>query len=251
MIDAVTFDLWDTVIHDNSDETKRRARGLPGKPDARRDLVWEALGGEHELTRECFDQAYDLSESAFNHVWHVQHVTWTVRERIEVLSDGLKSRLDAERLASTVRRIEEMEIEVMPDPVPGIGAAIAELAGRYRLAVVSDAIYSPGRCLRQWLEAHDLLRHFSGFAFSDEVGRSKPHRAMFAAAAQQLGVPMEAMVHVGDRDHNDVQGPHALGMKAVLFTVTRDRDRDHTAADAICDRAADLPAIIDRLNIQE
>jgi hypothetical protein len=36
-------------------------------------------------------------------------------------------------------------------------------------------------------------------------------------------------------------------MKAILFTATRPADRDNTTADAICDRHADLPAIVDRL----
>ena len=52
------------------------------------------------------------------------------------------------------------------------------------------------------------------------------------------------MVHVGDRDHNDVKGPQAVGMKAVLFTATRAKDKDSTTADAICARAADLPGIV-------
>ena len=85
------------------------------------------------------------------------------------------------------------------------------------------------------------------FAFSDEVGHSKPHRAMFAAAAEQLDVPIESMIHIGDRDHNDVQGAHALGMKAILFTATRDVDRTGTHADAICERYADLPGIVGRV----
>ncbi len=55
------------------------------------------------------------------------------------------------------------------------------------------------------------------------------------------------MLHIGDRDHNDIKGPHALGMKAVLFTATSDRDRDHTTADAICGSAVDLPETIHRL----
>jgi putative hydrolase of the HAD superfamily len=55
------------------------------------------------------------------------------------------------------------------------------------------------------------------------------------------------MVHVGDREHNDVKGPHALGMKAVLFVASRAVDRAGTTADAVCERHADLPAIIDRL----
>ncbi len=59
---------------------------------------------------------------------------------------------------------------------------------------------------------------------------------------------MEEMVHIGDRDHNDVKGSQGLGMKAVLFIATRAHDKDRTSADAICARHADLPAIIDRLS---
>jgi putative hydrolase of the HAD superfamily len=146
-----------------------------------------------------------------------------------------------------VQALEEMEVTVPPNPIDGIAEAIAALAGTYKLGVVSDAIYSPGRCLRQWLEMHDLLQHFDGFAFSDEVGHSKPHRDMFASAAAQLGVEFHDMLHIGDRDHNDIKGPHALGMKAVLFTATRDLDKDHTTADAVCPRAADLPETIRRI----
>ena len=35
--------------------------------------------------------------------------------------------------------------------------------------------------------------------------------------------------------------------KAVLFTATRDRDKHHTSADAVCPRAADLPETIRRI----
>ena len=36
-------------------------------------------------------------------------------------------------------------------------------------------------------------------------------------------------------------------MKAVLFTAARAHDKDRTSADAICERHADLPDVIDRL----
>jgi putative hydrolase of the HAD superfamily len=70
---------------------------------------------------------------------------------------------------------------------------------------------------------------------------------VFASIASQLGVEIEDMLHVGDREHNDVKGPHALGMKAVLFTATRDRDKDKSKADAICASAADLTGTIHQL----
>jgi putative hydrolase of the HAD superfamily len=58
-----------------------------------------------------------------------------------------------------------MEITVAPDAIPGMDRALAELSRRYKLCVVSDAIVTPGRNLRKWLEMHALKDHFSGFAF--------------------------------------------------------------------------------------
>ena len=247
MIHAITFDLWDTVIHDDSDEPKRAAAGLPSKQAARRALVREALAPHCTIPAEIADAAYDVADAAFARVWHDQHVTWTVAERLSVLLDGLGQALPETVMADLTAHIEEMELEVMPDPVPGIGNAIELLATRYPLAVVSDAIHSPGRCLREWLERRRLLHHFQAFAFSDEVGRSKPHPDMFHQAATGLGVDVSEMLHIGDREHNDVRGPHALGMKAILFTATRDRDRTGSTADAVCERAADLPAAVQRI----
>lgn len=246
-IKAITFDLWDTVIRDDSDEAKRAARGLPSKREARRALSHALFEKQIDVKKEIFDLVYDTMESAFNHVWHEQHVTWTVDERLKVLEGAFRCRLPEDERATLIRRLEEMEVEIPPDPVEGIGEAIAELAGRFPLAVVSDAIYSPGRCLRQWLEMHGLIGCFGAFAFSDEVGHSKPHRSMFAHVAVELGVAVDEMLHIGDRDHNDIKGPQALGMKAVLFTASRDRDRDATSADAVCERASDLAGAVLRL----
>ena len=52
---------------------------------------------------------------------------------------------------------------------------------------------------------------------------------MFDWRARQMGVAVEEMVHIGDRDHNDVKGPQKLGMKAILFTATRAVDKDAPA----------------------
>ncbi len=247
MIKAVSFDLWDTLIADESDEPKRRARGLRSKRDERRHLVWQALDAVEPVPLDRVVLAYDVADAAFNRVWHDQHVTWTVSERLGVVLDGLGRSLPEADFARLVAAHEDMEAELPPDPIAGANAALAELAGRYKLCVVSDAIVSPGRTLRRILETHDLARHFSAFAFSDEVGRSKPHRSMFGEAARQLGVEFADMVHIGDRDHNDVKGAHALGMKAVLFTAARDRDKDITTADRVCADYRDLPAVIDDL----
>lgn len=246
-IRAITFDLWDTIVHDDSDEPKRKAQGLRSKKEERRHLLWEALNRQAPIELERVKLAYDVADAAFNKVWHDEHVTWLIADRLNVALKGLGRSLPEEEFRRVVMLHEEMEITIRPDLVPGIREALQALHGRYRTCIVSDAIVSPGRCLRRLLESYDLARFFDGFAFSDEVGYSKPHRSMFESAARQMGVTLEEMVHVGDRDHNDVKGPQALGMKAILFTATRAADKDRTTADAICERHADLPAIVDRL----
>jgi len=244
---AITFDLWDTIVHDDSDEPKRKAQGLKTKKEERRHLLWEALNRQQPIEFDRVKLAYDVADAAFNKVWRDQHVTWPIGERLHVALKGLGRSLPDAEFGRIVTAHEEMEITIRPDLIPGIGEALQGLHGRYKTCIVSDAIVSPGRCLRRLLESYDLARFFDGFAFSDEVGYSKPHRSMFESAARQMGVSIEEIVHIGDRDHNDVKGPQALGMKAILFTATRAADKAHTTADAICERHADLVGIVDRL----
>ena len=248
MIKAVTFDLWDTLVHDDSDEPKRKAQGLRSKYDERRHLLWEAIEAHQPIGKELVWRAYDVADAAFNSVWHDQHVTWTIRHRLGIILKGLKIDLPAGALDSVVHAHERMEVDIPPNMVEGASEALAALSKKYKLAIASDAIVTPGSALRDLLEQHGLLQYFCAFAFSDEVGRSKPHRAMFDHAAREMGVELHEMAHVGDREHNDIQGPRALGIKTILFTAARDRGSDHTQADAVCRGFSELPDIIDRLN---
>jgi len=244
---AITFDLWDTLIDDESDEPKRAARGLRSKYEERRHLLWEALNAVEPIDMAAVRLAYATADAAFRVVWHDQHVTWEIADRLRVVLSGLGRTLPDDAFARIVAEHEEMEVRIPPDTIAGAREALDDLAGRYRLCIVSDTIVSPGRCLRELLDIHGLKQYFSGFAFSDEVGHSKPHRSMFESAARQMGCEIAEMIHIGDRDHNDVKGPQALGMKAVLFTAKRTRDKDTTSAEAICASHAELPATVDRV----
>jgi putative hydrolase of the HAD superfamily len=249
-IKAVTFDLWDTLVADDSDEPKRKARGLRSKREERRYQVWRALDDADAIDPAIVSLAYDVAEAGFNMVWKEQHINWTVAQRLRVILNGLGRSLPDSVFQRLVADHGRMEVAIPPDPIDGVTTALEQLSGRYKLAVVSDAIVTPGTGLRAILKGHGLAGYFSGFAFSDEVGHSKPHRSMFDSAAGQLGVGLDEIVHIGDRDHNDVKGPHALGAKAILFIATRDVDKDKTTADAICTSYRELPAIIDRLSAE-
>ncbi len=246
-IKAVTFDLWDTIVDDDSDEPKRAAHGLLSKKEERRRLMLEALQSVAHIDKDQVDLAYDVADAGFNVVWRENHINWTVEQRLRVVLNGLGRTLPGEIMAQLIEDTGRMEVDIPPNAIDGIGDALEELSRRYKLCIVSDAIVTPGTGLREILNTYDLGRYFQGFAFSDEVGHSKPHRSMFDSAARQLDVDVSEIVHIGDRDHNDIKGPHALGAKAILFTAARADDKGSTTADAICERAADLPALIDHL----
>jgi len=244
---AVTFDFWDTIVKDDSDEAIRAERGLRSKYDERRYLIWEALDRHQETSLDDVMLAFNVADAAFITAWKGYAVTWTLEERIAMILKGMDRSLPDGEFTDLAEAIGRMEGDIPPNLMPGAAEAIAELATRYKLCIVSDTIVTPGTHLRRALENHGLKQYFSGFAYSDEVGHSKPHRSMFDEAARQLGTEFAEMVHIGDRDQNDVKGPHALGMKAVLYTGSRDNDKASTTADAICETHADLPAIVDAL----
>lgn len=249
-ISTVTFDLWDTVIVDESDEPKRAARGLLSKFLTRRELVWKFLEKHEPITREVVDVSYAATDAAFRKVWYDHSFTWSVSQRLEVVLKGLGRTLPEEEMAELVRLHEEMEFEIQPDLAPGIVEAIKELHGNYKLGVISDTIFSSGRVLRKLLQANDIEQYFDVFIFSDEAGCSKPDPRTFIAAAKGLGVDITKIVHVGDRDSKDIKGPQHLGAKGIYTTVVNDRGSSDTSADAICRDYADLPGIVESLNIK-
>ena len=247
-VKVVTFDLWDTIVIDESDEPKRAALGLSPKPVARRELLHAFLCKYEAIDRVLVDLAYDVTDAAFNKVWHDQHVTWTIGQRLLITMSGLGRELPEDDFTELVQLHENMELEVRPSMVPGADVAIRALQEKYTLAIVSDAIVSPGRCLRELLNGEGLLDCFSAFAFSDEVGCSKPSPPMFEHITKELNCSMEEIVHIGDREHNDVGGPHAVGARAILLTVAKDRGSNVSQADAICKDYSTLSALVDSLN---
>lgn len=247
MIKAITFDLWDTVFIDDTDEPKRKAAGRPTKAVERRELVKQFVDKHQQISQEIVNAAYNAQDAAFRKAWHDQHITWSVKERLEIVLKGLNVTLPEDELAQLVLLHEEMELEFRPNFVPGVHEAIKALSENYKLGVISDAIFSPGRSLRKLLEDEGLLQYFTTFVFSDEVYCSKPAECVFNAAKKGLGVEFNEIVHIGDREHNDILGPEKMGMKSILCLAALNRGSDPNRADAFFEDYSELPSIIENL----
>lgn len=243
MITAITFDLWDTLVVDDSDEADRAAAGLASKPEARAAALVAEVQAHHDVPEATIRQAFDAANAWFRHAWKVEHHTPHLSERLGRAYQELG--LDrTPGFDDLVEHLASMEVVHPPRTTPNVRACLEALKGRWPLGIVSDAIVTPGSHLRRLLAQHELDGFFDHFVFSDEVGASKPDPAVFAAAAEGLGVDVAGIVHIGDREANDIAGPVAAGCRGVLYVGAIDRGRQGTRAAAVCEDLADLPDLL-------
>ncbi len=130
----------------------------------------------------------------------------------------------------------------------------------YRLGLVSNVIVPPAWCRRE-LDRLGIAECFEALTFSSEVGRRKPHAAMFHDALRKLGCHLgdgaptaqttvgdglaaREILFVGDSPQADVRGAQAVGMRAALV---RDRENRWPAAafngvqpDLVVEQASDI-----------
>ena len=90
---------------------------------------------------------------------------------------------------------------------------LAELAGRYRLALLSN--YPDDQAIRGSLERLGLARHFEHIVVSAEIGYVKPHPVAFAYVLAPFRLSAQRACYVGDNWLCDVQGAKRVGMQAV------------------------------------
>jgi putative hydrolase of the HAD superfamily len=83
-----------------------------------------------------------------------------------------------------------------------------------KLGIVSNA-FDPGWLLQRDLAQMDLADRLDVAVFSSEVGKRKPHPAIFERALARLGVRASDTVFVGDRLYEDVRGAGELGMTTI------------------------------------
>ena len=241
---AVTFDLWDTLIINDSDEPKRHSLKLPTKREHRYKLLVSTIAKSNHADPHKIRDAFDYVESKFLNAWENEAVTWTARERLLRTLSFLQIKIPMTDLDLLVTAYQRMEVDIQPDPVDGAIDLLKRLAGDYRLGLISDTHITSGAGLREILNCLGMLNYFDALIFSDEIGRSKPHESMFRHACERLNVTPARAVHVGDREKKDVRGAKGFGMKTVLFAGARNDDRDHTSADYICEHLNRLPNLI-------
>ena len=173
MIKAVTFDFWETLVRD-SPENLREQRALRIQA-LHRVLAGAGSGiGEVEVA-----EAYDRSERVLVERFWGRHRDPSIAEQVrlvlEMVSPGVARAMTPALFEEALAGYIEPVLHLPPELEPGAELAVSELASRgVALGIISNTGRTPGVILRRVLERHDLLRHFTAFSYSDEIGYRKP-----------------------------------------------------------------------------
>lgn len=238
-IAAVTFDCWQTLLHDRD---MTRPVGL------RVDALVRASDG-----RLDFNDATELIECA----WRRHHEVWVggshygsegmARWCLEAAGvDGDLEAMAAELACAFEEAALHGEVEALPGASEGLRALRA--AG-LRTALVCDTGFSSGRVVRKLLARAGLTGLLDVLVFSNEVGVPKPNPRMFRTALEGVGAEPRQAVHVGDLRRTDVAGARAAGMKTVRIAATHDDPAldGLPEADEVVGSHAELPDALRRL----
>ena len=238
-IEAITFDFWNTIARSRSGEAMVKARHEAVA------VACEAhdLRVEAELLATTLDEVTASYEGSWSDGTHFHP-----REGAEMLvaALGIEGAAREAVVEAFLTAGRGAKLELAPDIRPCL-----ETLNEHglRLGIVCDVGFTGGELLREFLDREGLLSHFSGWAFSDEVGHYKPAPQIFEVALGLLGAqPGEAM-HVGDLRRTDIVGAAAIGMTTVRYRgLHDDRGEDGGGeADFVLDSHRELPPLLDRI----
>jgi len=204
IVDAVSFDLWETLIH------------LKDAKEQRILFLAELLRRSAQPRQmEDLRQAYAFGQRQFQKEWYESRSYFGAEAWIGLMLRELDATLPETDFHTCVCHFQQVILQDPPPLLEGAAHLVSWLSVRIPVVLVSDSGLTPGATLRDILKIHGLLHHFSATVFSDETGFTKPDPRMFHLALQGTGVPPQRTLHVGDNPKTDVAGAVSAGLGAI------------------------------------
>jgi len=115
-----------------------------------------------------------------------------------------------------------------------------------KIGLISNTLW-PASMHNRDLERYGLIDFFDAITYSSEVAHTKPHPEIFLHTLCRLGVRPDEAAFIGDRLFDDISGAQRVGMKGILKTHPRRLPVEGIIPDAVIDRLAELPDVLERL----
>lgn len=238
MIQAVLFDLGDTLLHFETGDKKKLLHAI-ARPvyDGLCEMGYQppAYEAYSRVTKWQFLRAYFWSRIRRREV--------RLMHEIRRVHRSMRLNLTDQELAEVTYRCIPAVREFFTRDAMAV-EVVAELArDGSKLGIVSNTVL-PGVTIDDFLGREGLLSYFPVRIYSSEVGYMKPNRRIFQMAVDQLEVAPRDIFFVGDRLDNDVRGAGRLGMKTILVLHGRQKRRGWTRPDYVVHSLAEIPVIV-------
>ena len=233
---AVTFDCWNTLLYEQDWETAHALRVG--------ELQLAAIAAGRNVSQPDARIAFDSAWERHMRLWGAGEVSGASEVALWGLAElGLRAPQPA--LDDLIAMFEEASHSSRVLALDAARSLLEALvAASIPCALVCDTGLTPGRVVRQHLDAHGLLKHLAVQVFSDEVGVPKPDPRTFRAALDGLGVAPEQSLHVGDLRRTDVAGARALGMLSVRLGARHDDTSALPEADYVVASLTELASLL-------
>lgn len=115
--------------------------------------------------------------------------------------------------------------------------------GKYKLGIISN--FAIPECVLKLLEASKIDSLFDVVVVSAAVNKRKPSPEIFKSALKALGVSASETVFVGDTIDADIEGPKAVGLKAI-YIERRVQEIKGITPDQTIKCLSELPLAVER-----
>jgi len=221
-INAVTFDLWETLLLETDGANARRT-------DARCEELRQTLdklGVKIPATR---------IESALKQTMLTLLDVWETNKDV-ACQDQIRSIIKSASNDSITLREEWIDdltsayirpvFTVPPYLNPDAREALQWLKSRKKLiGLICNTGLTPGIGLRRLLEKEKVAQYFDLMLFSEEIGIRKPDPRIFHLVAEKLDVSPSEAVHIGDNLKSDIWGAQKAGFRAIHLSSEEGRDK--------------------------
>ncbi|HEV7525011.1 MAG TPA: HAD family hydrolase [Acidimicrobiia bacterium] len=214
MIEAVLFDFYNTLA-----ETTNFG---PSWEELIRELGYELPA---DVRERWWNDGIDGTEHDEHSISRDHYVAW---QRARVGSMLSECGVPSSAHDSFVGRVREISAHNRIEAYDEVASVLGELRARgIALAICSNWDWD----LHEAIESAGLTGSVDVVVSSAWVGARKPHPRIYSHTLEQLGIPAEHALFVGDTWACDVDGPRAAGMRAIYLRRAH-LGVDHTAPHA-------------------
>ena len=208
-IKIITIDFWNTLFNSDSGRLRNSAR-LKVLINTLNDL-------EIQIEEEIFDTVMQESWKYYSEKWVNETRTPNANEIINYIWEKMNFAKNEKAVNYVVDFFENSILYFPPKLQENALFAIQELSKKYKLAIISDTGFSPGKVMSQMLEEIGINKYFTAFSYSDETGVAKPHPKAFTTVLEFFDCLPENALHIGDIERTDIAGAKNIGMYAIRY----------------------------------